>query len=80
MVSDRDLVRGFVGKWFNNLRWIGLMEKQGRYWLQWINDNSSFSVNLYLVSKYLAIETNANSDSDKIEAMASSCSICLSKL
>lgn len=71
-ISDEEIVQGLVGKWFNNLRWIGLMENEGGYWLQWINSDNSFSVSLYLVSKYIMIETNAISDSDKIEAMAGS--------
>ena len=74
-ISDEELVQRLIGRWFNNLRWIGLVENEEAYWLQWTNSDNSFFVNFYLVSRYIIIETNAITDHDKIEAMAGACRI-----
>ncbi len=71
-ISDEELIQRLVGKWFSKLRWIGLMKNEDAYWLQWINIDNSFYVDLYVVSKYITIETNAITDEDKIDAMLGS--------
>lgn len=71
-ISDDELVRGLIGKWFNELRWAGLIENEETYCLQWTNSDNSFVVNFYMVSKYIMIETNAITNADKVEAMAGS--------
>jgi DNA-binding transcriptional ArsR family regulator len=72
-IKSDEIVHLLIGKWFNNLRWIGMVESQtGEYMLQWINDNNTFQIVLRVISKYLIIETNANSDKEKVEAMIGS--------
>jgi DNA-binding HxlR family transcriptional regulator/DNA-binding IscR family transcriptional regulator len=73
-VKPEEILRKLIGKWFNNLRWVGLVESEaGGYMLQWISDdNNSFQIILRVISKYLIIETNASSDKEKIEAMIGS--------
>ena len=72
-IKSDEIVHALIGKWFNNLRWIGMIESQtGEYMLQWINDNNTFQIVLRVISKYLIIETNANSDKEKVEAMIGS--------
>jgi DNA-binding MarR family transcriptional regulator len=72
-IKSDEIVHSLIGKWFNNLRWIGMIESQtGEYMLQWINDNNTFQIVLRVISKYLIIETNANSDKEKVEAMIGS--------
>ena len=72
-IKSDEIVHALIGKWFNNLRWIGMIESQtGEYMLQWINDNNTFQIILRIISKYLIIETNANSDKEKVEAMIGS--------
>ena len=72
-IKSDEIVHALIGKWFNNLRWIGMIESEtGEYMLQWINDNNTFQIILRVISKYLIIETNANSDKEKVEAMIGS--------
>lgn len=73
-VKPEEILYGLIGKWFNNLRWVGMIESEaGGYMLQWISDDQyGFQINLRLISDYLIIETNAASDKEKIEAMIGS--------
>ena len=73
-IKPEEILYGLIGKWFNNLRWVGMIESEaGGYMLQWINnDHYGFQINLRLISDYLIIETNAASDKEKIEAMIGS--------
>lgn len=73
-IKPEEILYGLIGKWFNNLRWVGMIESEaGGYMLQWINDDRyGFQINLRLISDYLIIETNAASDKEKIEAMIGS--------
>ena len=72
-IKSDEIVHALIGKWFNNLRWIGMIESEtGEYMLQWINDNNTFQIILRVISKYLIIETNANTDKEKVEAMIGS--------
>jgi len=65
-----EVVNQLVGKWFGNLRWIGLVEGDGGYVLQWANSDK-FLVNLKIVSRYATIESNAASEKDKADSMIS---------
>ena len=73
-VKPEKILHGLIGKWFYNLRWVGMIESEaGGYMLQWISDDHyGFQINLRLISDYLIIETNAASDKEKIEAMIGS--------
>ncbi len=69
-VKVEEIVSKLVGKWFGSLRWIGLVEGDGGYVLQWANDDK-FQVNLKIVSRYAIVESNAVGDKDKAESMVS---------
>jgi DNA-binding HxlR family transcriptional regulator len=73
-VKPEEILQGLIGKWFNNLRWVGMIENEaGSYMLQWVSDdNYAFQIILRVISDYLIIETNASSDNEKIEAMLGS--------
>jgi hypothetical protein len=73
-VKPEEILSKLIGKSFNNLRWVGLVESEGGgYMLQWVSDDSnSFQIILRVISKYLTVETNASSDKEKIEAMIGS--------
>ena len=79
-INTDEILRALIGKWFNNLRWIGLTETEsGEDVLQWINynndddnNNNSFQIILKIISKCIIIETNAASDKEKVEAMIGS--------
>ncbi len=65
-----EVVGKLVGKWFANLRWMGLVEDGTGYVLQWANSDK-FQVNLKIVSRYAIVESNATSNQDRAEAMVS---------
>jgi DNA-binding HxlR family transcriptional regulator len=69
-VEVEEIVNKLVGKWFGNLRWIGLIDGDGGYVLQWANGDK-FQVNLKIVSRYAIVESNAMEDKSKAEAMIS---------
>jgi DNA-binding Lrp family transcriptional regulator len=69
-VEVEEIVNKLVGKWFGNLRWIGLIGGDGGYVLQWTSGDK-FQVNLKIVSRYAIVESNAIGDKSKAEAMVS---------
>src|SRR5918993_304220 len=73
-VKPEKILHGLIGKWFYNLRWVGLIESEaGGYMLQWVSDdNNAFQIILRIISDYLIIETNASSDKEKVEAIIGS--------
>ncbi len=70
-IDVSSIVNSLVGKWFKNLRWLGMIEGEMGHSLQWVNEDNSFQVNLRIVGNYIIIETNADSDKGKVEAMVS---------
>src|SRR5919197_2748468 len=74
-IRAAEIVRELVGKWFRNLRWLGMIESATGYTLQWSRDDSSFQINLRLISDYIIIETNASTEKEKVEAMVGSYAI-----
>ncbi len=74
-VRPREVVRQLAGRWFKNLRWLGMIESATGYTLQWASEDGSFQINLRLISDYIVIETNASTDREKVEAMAGSYAI-----
>ncbi len=70
-----EIVRQLVGKWFKNLRWIGMIESGTGYTLQWSSDDGSFQINLRMISDYIVIETNAFAEKEKVDAMVGSYAI-----
>jgi DNA-binding MarR family transcriptional regulator len=74
-IRPAEIVRALVGKWFRNLRWVGLIESGTGFTLQWASDDGSFQINLRMVSDYVVIETNAASEKEKLQAMVGSYAI-----
>ena len=68
------IVDHLTGKWFGNLRWFGLIKKETGFRLQWIavdkhSNNKIFQINVSILSEYIIVESDAVSDSEKVEAM-----------
>ena len=74
-VKAKEVLRQLVGRWFKNLRWLGMVESGTGYTLQWTSEDGSFHINLTLISDYVIIETNASTDKEKVQAMAGSYAI-----
>lgn len=66
-----EIVKGLVGKWFGNLRWLGLAEGDGGFILQW-SCSEKFQMNLKIVSRYATVESNAAGEKDRREAVVCS--------
>jgi len=71
-IEAKEIVRKLSGRWFSRIRWIGLIESETSYMLQWINEDNSFQINVRIIWDHIIIEANAVSDKDKIEAMVAS--------
>ena len=68
------LAAGIIHKWFGNLRWLGLIKKDTGYRLDWIaldkySNKELFKINVNVVSEYVIVESDAETDSEKIEAI-----------
>ncbi|HYV52482.1 MAG TPA: MarR family transcriptional regulator [Candidatus Eisenbacteria bacterium] len=68
-IEAKEIVRKLSGRWFSTVRWIGLIESETSYMLQWINQDNGFQINVRIIWDHIIIETNAVSDNDKIEAV-----------
>jgi DNA-binding Lrp family transcriptional regulator len=71
-IEAKEIVRKLSGRWFSRIRWIGLIESETNYMLQWINEDNSFQINVRIIWDHIIIETNAVSHKDKIEAVVAS--------
>lgn len=74
-IRPAEIASVLVGKWFRNLRWVGLIESGTGFTLQWSSDDNSFQINLRMISDYIVIETNASSEQEKLQAMIGSYAI-----
>ncbi len=74
-VKAPDVMHHLIGRWFKNLRWIGMIRSDTGYTLQWTSDDGSFQINLRLIADYIVIETNASTEKEKVQAMVGSYTI-----
>jgi DNA-binding HxlR family transcriptional regulator len=74
-VKASEVMRHLIGRWFKNLRWIGMMGSATGYTLQWTSDDGSFQINLRLIADYIVIETDALTEKEKVQAMVGSYAI-----
>jgi DNA-binding HxlR family transcriptional regulator len=74
-VKPSEVIRHLIGRWFRNLRWIGMIRSDTGYTLQWTSDDGSFQINLRLIAEYIVIETNASTEKEKVQAMVGSYTI-----
>lgn len=70
-INIDDIVGALVGRWFKNLRWLGMVEGEREHMLQWVSENGSYQLNLRIVGHYIIIETNAEDEKVKVESMVS---------
>src|SRR5215212_6988845 len=54
-VKAPEVMRPLIGRWFKNLRWIGMIRSDTGYTLQWTSDDGSFQINLRLIADYIVI-------------------------
>lgn len=57
-IPVESVINKLLGKWFGTLRWIGIVEGDGGYVLQWASSDK-YHVNLKLVSRYAVVESDA---------------------
>ncbi len=69
-INADSIVGTLAGRWFKNLRWLGMVEDEMGSMLRWTSEDGSFQLNLRIVGNCIIIETNANdNDKSKVEAM-----------
>ena len=71
-IKASEVMRHLIGRWFKNLRWIGMIRSDTGYTLQWTSDDGAFQINLRLIADYIVIETNASTEKEKVQAMVGS--------
>jgi hypothetical protein len=76
-VDIEAIVSALSGKWFGNLRWLGLVKKDTGYRLEWVaidkySNESLFKIIVNIVTDYIIVESDAENQEEKIDAMASS--------
>jgi DNA-binding Lrp family transcriptional regulator len=74
-VKPSEVVHHLIGRWFKNLRWVGMMGSATGYTLQWTSEDASFQINLRLIGDYIVIETDASTEKEKMQAMVGSYAI-----
>lgn len=70
-VHASDIISNMAGRWFKNLRWIGMIESQTEHVLQWLSEFGSFDLNLRVAPNYITIESSATTEKEKADAMIS---------
>lgn len=66
-ITANDIINKMAGKWFKNLRWIGMVEEPTEHLLQWTSELDSFQINLRILPNQIIIETSAeNADKSKV--------------
>lgn len=68
------IINNMEGKWFDNLRWIGIRNRQSTKVLVWVfhtNQFNNFEVNMSVdyITKSIDIQTNAKSEQEKIHSI-----------
>lgn len=74
-IKASEVMHHLIGRWFKNLRWIGMIRSDTGYTLQWTSDDGAFQINLRLIADYIVIETNASTEKEKVQAMVGSYTI-----
>lgn len=72
-ITSEKIVNKIAGKWFEEMRWVGITKDDDYQTLQWIND--LVYVNLKILSNHLVVETSAKTEKDKVGAMIGACRI-----
>jgi len=74
-ISKQKIIDKIAGKWFKNLRWIGIIIDADRQILQWANEDGTLYISLRILPNYIVIETTANNEKGKSEALIGASSI-----
>lgn len=74
-IKASEVMRHLIGRWFKNLRWVGMIGSSTGSTLQWTSDDGSFQINVRLIADYVIIETNASTEKEKVQAMVGSYAI-----
>jgi len=60
ILPNQQIVQSLSGKWFNNLRWIGMTQNVSAYQLKWKDIEDFIEIVVYLSNNNISIETNDN--------------------
>ncbi|HEX9318859.1 MAG TPA: MarR family transcriptional regulator [Nitrososphaeraceae archaeon] len=68
-VDIEKILEGLRGKWFDKNRFIGSKRIDNGYMLKWLNETGPFELIVSLIGNYCIIDTNADSEEFKLQAM-----------
>ncbi len=68
-LSPQTMARHLEGRWFQNLRWLGIKEDEDRIVLRWVSELSGTEIVLHLSWGQIRIETDAMGGEPLIEAL-----------
>ena len=68
-VDIEKIFQGLRGKWFDKNRFIGSTKIDNGYVLKWLNEKGPFELIVTLIGNYCLVDTNADSEDFKLEAM-----------
>jgi DNA-binding Lrp family transcriptional regulator len=69
LVDIEKIFQGLRGKWFDKNRFIGSTKIDNGYVLKWLNEKGPFELIVTLIGNYCLVDTNADSEDFKLEAM-----------
>lgn len=67
-VTGEKIISKIAGSWFKGLRWVGVSQDNSQQTLQWVN--GLFYINLKILPNHIIVETNANNEKDKVDALS----------
>ena len=69
LVDIEKIFQGLRGKWFDKNRFIGSTKIDNGYVLKWLNEKGPFELIVTLIGNYCLVDTKADSEDFKLEAM-----------
>lgn len=64
-----ELVSSLQGRWFDNLRWVGIGESEEGVAMKWVTDDRSIMVDVKLFAGQLDVEARMKSDAGLADAV-----------
>lgn len=74
-ILNKQLVKDLIGKWFGNLRWIGIVQSITGYKLKWKDIESFIEISVNISDTEIIVETNNNNPANILKAFTNSTKI-----
>lgn len=74
-ILNKQVAENLSGKWFGNLRWIGMTQSLTGYQLKWRNIENFIEISVHISDHNIIVETNENNPSHISKAFSHSAKI-----